>query len=349
MSDSASSNPSPFAGLNLTILPPPEPAAAASPSGQVVETRLVIVGSGPAGLTAAIYAARAALSPIVLAGSAAGGQLMITDVVENYPGFPSGIGGPELMALFRTQAERFGARIIDVDVERVDFSARPYRLWAGGAEYRAQAVIVATGANAIWLGLENETRLRGHGVSACATCDGFFFTDKVVAVIGGGDTAAQEALYLTHFARAVHLIHRRSSLRASQILQERLKANPKIEIHFDQVVQDILGADHVVGVRLARADDPNDTATLALDGVFVAIGYRPNGEVFSSALASDGAGYLVPPGPNALEGVFVAGDIDDPRYRQAVTAAGEGARAALDAERWLAQNSEKDIPTGKPA
>ena len=354
MSEPVPNPQSPFAGLRLTLLAgEPTPATALLTSDQMVEsdrmveTQLVIVGSGPAGLTAAIYAARAALSPIVLAGSAAGGQLMITDIVENYPGFPAGIGGPQLMGLFREQAVRFGARIIDVDVERVDFGERPLRLWAGGRQYRATAVIIATGAQAIWLGLESETRLRGRGVSACATCDGFFFRDQAVAVIGGGDSAAAEALYLTRFARAVHLVHRRDVLRASKIMVERLASNPKITMHYNRVVKEILGADRVEGVVLAHPDDPASVETLPLDGLFVAIGHRPNGAVFSNWLSSDAAGYLIPGGPSIIEGVFVAGDIDDPHYRQAVTAAGEGARAAIDAERWLEEQASKGVTPGQ--
>src|SRR5450759_1030176 len=239
MSDDATpKTKSPLAGLNLTFLAPAEgaqTAPAAPPSktghGKSVDARVVIVGSGPAGLTAAIYAARANLEPIVLAGSTPGGQLMITSDVENYPGFPDGIQGPELMASFRAQAERFGSRIVDVDVERIDFSSRPFRAWARGVEYRGDAVIVATGASALWLGLESETRLRGQGVSACATCDGFFFRDKEIAVVGGGDTAREEALYLTRFATKVHLLHRRAEFRASRIMQARAESHPGIEIH----------------------------------------------------------------------------------------------------------------------
>jgi thioredoxin reductase (NADPH) len=341
MSDSTSQPELPFAGLSLTFIEPLAAPAQANPPAAVVEARLVIVGSGPAGLTAAIYAARGALEPVVLAGSAAGGQLMITDIVENYPGFPDGIAGPELMALFRAQALRFGARLLDVDVERVDFGSRPLRLWAGGVQYQAQAVIIATGAQAIWLGLDSETRLRGRGVSACATCDGFFFRDAVVAVVGGGDSAATEALYLTHFAKTVHLIVRRDALRASPILAERLATHPKITIHYNRLVREITGADRVDGLVLARSDDPEALETLTLDGVFVAIGHRPNGAIFSGWLDADAAGYLVPSGPTAIDGVFLAGDIDDPRYRQAVTAAGEGARAAIDAERWLEEQTTK--------
>jgi len=248
---------------------------------------VLIVGSGPAGLTAAIYAARANLEPLVLAGYAPGGQLMITSDVENYPGFPEGIQGPELMDLMRKQAERFGARIVDIDVERVDFSSRPLRLWAGGVEHVARAVIIASGASAIWLGQENETRLRGRGVSACATCDGFFFRDRKVIVVGGGDSALEEALFLTKFASQVVIVHRRDEFRASKIMRERALAHPKIQVRWDSVVADILGDDHVTGVRLRdpRTGVERDEET---DGVFVAIGHRPNTEAFQDWLEEIG-------------------------------------------------------------
>jgi thioredoxin reductase (NADPH) len=330
-----------LAGLNITFLAPApgdEPASVAPvASGKPVEARVVIVGSGPAGLTAAIYAARANLAPIVVGGVVSGGQLMITSEVENYPGFPDGVQGPELMGLFRKQAERFGARIVDADVDRVDLGSRPFRLWAAGVEYRAEAVIVATGAEALWLGLESETRLRGHGVSACATCDGFFFRDKEVAVVGGGDSALEEALFLTRFASKVHLIHRRDAFRGSKILQARATAHPNIELHLNRVPEEILGDDHVEGVRLRRTDEPGEEK-LPVQGVFIAIGHRPNVAVFRDWLESDDKGYLRTDGASTasnIDGVFVAGDVDDHRYRQAVTAAGEGCRAAIDTERWL--------------
>jgi thioredoxin reductase (NADPH) len=300
------------------------------------ESKVIIVGSGPAGLTAAIYAARANLAPIVLAGSAAGGQLMITSDVENYPGFPDGIQGPDLMARFREQAERFGSHIVDVDVEVVDFSGRPYRLWARGVEYRAESVIIATGASAIWLGLESETRLRGRGVSACATCDGFFFRDKEIAVVGGGDTALEEATFLTRFATKVHLLHRREEFRGSKIMVDRAAGHPKIQIHTNTAVQEVLGDTRVEALRL-RDTATGEERTMAADGLFVAIGHKPDSEVFRDWLDVDEKGYLIVSDQTEtkIPGVFVAGDVHDHRYRQAVTAAGDGCRAAIDAERWL--------------
>lgn len=338
----------PFGGFSISIV---EPAGASSPAtasptpadsstirssdGQV-DTDLVIVGSGPAGLTAAIYAARANLKPVVLAGSAPGGQLMLTSDVENYPGFVEGIQGPDLMAAMRAQAERFGARLIDVDIERVDFSERPFRIWARGTEYRAQAVIVATGASALWLGLDSETRLRGRGVSACATCDGFFFKDREIAVVGGGDTAFEEATYLTRFATKVHLLHRRDSFRASKIMIDRAYAHDKIQIHPNTAVEEVLGDSKVDGLRLSDTTT-GEERRLPVDGLFIAIGYRPNTEAFRDWLEVDEKGYLVVHDETGskIEGVFIAGDVHDHRYRQAVTAAADGCKAAIDAERWL--------------
>ena len=304
--------------------------------GGRTDTKLLIIGSGPAGLTAAIYGARANLEPIVLAGSAPGGQLMITSDVENYPGFPDGIQGPDLMALFRAQAERFGSHIVDVDVDRVDLSERPFRAWARGVEYTGQAVIIATGASALWLGLESETRLRGRGVSACATCDGFFFRDKEIAVVGGGDTAFEEALFLTRFASRIHMLHRRENFRASKIMQDRAVAHPKIDIHPNRIVDEVLGEHHVEGLRL-RDRVSGEPEKMEVEGLFVAIGYKPNTEIFKGWLDVDPMGYLEVRDETGskIEGVFIAGDVHDHRYRQAVTAAGDGCRAAIDAERWL--------------
>ena len=255
--------PNPFGGFSITMVDDPADAAARYRPRRPVDggerrgsadPKLVIVGSGPAGLTAAIYAARANLEPIVIAGSAPGGQLMLTSDVENYPGFPDGIQGPELMAAFRAQAERFGAKLIDVDIDRVDFSERPFRIWARGTEYRGQAVVVATGASALWLGIESETRLRGRGVSACATCDGFFFKDREIAVVGGGDTAFEEATYLTRFATKVHLLHRRDTFRASKIMIDRALAHPKIDVHPNVAVEEVVGADKVAGSSSGHED-----------------------------------------------------------------------------------------------
>ena len=311
--------------------------AVADPTSR--SAQLLVLGSGPAGLTAAIYAARANLAPIVLGGHQPGGQLTITSGVENYPGFPDGIEGPELMARFRTQAERFGARVVDVEVDRVDFSNRPFRAWAGEVEYRGDAVIVATGASALWLGLESEERLRGRGVSACATCDGFFFRGKEIAVVGGGDTAMEEALYLTRFASKVHLLHRRAEFRASRIMEARAERNPQIQIHRNTAIDEVLGDTSVRGLRL-RDTRTDARSEMPVDGLFVAIGYRPNTGPFEGWLEKDEAGYLAVHAEthSRIDGVFIAGDVHDHRYRQAVTAAGDGCRAAIDAERWLEEH-----------
>ena len=331
---------SPFGGFSISILDDAQSVASGPSTVRTAEGRvdakLVIIGSGPAGLTAAIYAARANLEPVVLAGSAPGGQLMLTSDVENYPGFPDGIQGPDLMAAFRAQAERFGTRIFDVDIDRVDFSSRPFRIWARGTEYRAQSVIVATGASALWLGLDSETRLRGRGVSACATCDGFFFKDREIAVVGGGDTAFEEAIYLTRFATKVHLLHRRDTFRASKIMVERALEHPKIEVHPNVAVEEVLGEEKVHGVRL-RDTVSGEREDLPVEGLFIAIGYQPNTEAFRDWLEVDEKGYLVVHDETGsrVDGVFIAGDVHDHRYRQAVTAAADGCKAAIDAERWL--------------
>jgi len=339
----------------INILADAGPAEAApAPTGPIdlssrgsrTEAKLIIVGSGPAGLTAAIYAARANLAPIVLAGSAPGGQLMLTSDVENYPGFPEGIDGPVLMQSFRAQAERFGADMVDVDVERVDFSRRPLRLWARGIEYRAHAVIIATGASAIWLDLESEQRLRGRGVSACATCDGFFFKDREIAVVGGGDSAMEEANYLTKFARKVHLLHRRDAFRASKIMVDRVLAHPKIEVHTNTEVAEVLGDAKVEGLRLRDTEDGTERE-VPMEGLFIAIGHQPNTDVFKDWIEIDAKGYAVAHDHtlSRIEGVFIAGDVADHRYRQAVTAAADGCRAAIDAERWLEAQGITEVAT----
>jgi len=301
--------------------------------------KLIIIGSGPAGLTAALYAARADLDPLVFEGVAAGGQLMITTDVENYPGFPDGILGPELMDQFRKQAERFGARLQQVDVTKVDFGSRPLRVEVGGDDYMADAVIVSTGATAKWLGVPGEGELTGRGVSACATCDGFFFRDQDLVVVGGGDTAMEEALFLTKFASKVTIVHRRDEFRASKIMAQRVLDHEKIEVIWNTVLTEIHGNATVDKVTL------EDTVTgekreMAANGVFVAIGHKPNTELFAEELDLDENGYIVksPDGSTRtdVDGVFAAGDVADHTYRQAVTAAGTGCMAAIDAERWLA-------------
>ncbi len=300
---------------------------------------LIIIGSGPAGYTAGLYAARADLDPLLFEGSQRGGQLMITTDVENYPGFPDGIMGPDLMENFRKQTERFGTRLMTSDITRVDFSQRPFKVWEGTVEYEANAIIVATGASAKWLGIPGEERLTGRGVSACATCDGFFFRDKELVVIGGGDTAMEEALFLTKFASKVTVVHRRDEFRASRIMATRVLEHPKIEVLWNTLVTEVLGEDSVTGVTLADAQT-GETRPFATDGVFVAIGHKPNTDIFLDQLVLDEAGYIViddKTTATSVEGVFAAGDVADHVYRQAVTAAGTGCQAAIDAERWLAE------------
>ena len=299
---------------------------------------LIIVGSGPAGLTAALYAARADLRPIVIEGAEAGGQLMLTTDVENYPGFPEGILGPELMMKFREQAERFGAEFVTADVDRVDLSASPFGAWVGSTEYRSESLIISTGASARMLGLPSEARLLGHGVSTCATCDGFFFREKDIAVVGGGDSAIEEALFLTKFANEVTVIHRRDELRASKIMQDRAFANPKIAFKWNSVVTDV-GGDGTVDVVRLRDTLTDDASDLDVGGLFVAIGHDPNTKLFEGQVDLDENGYVVLPQAGStltsVEGVFAAGDVADHVFRQAVTAAGTGCMAAIEAERWI--------------
>ena len=303
--------------------------------------KLAIIGSGPAGLTAAVYAARALLDPIVFEGIEAGGQLMLTTDVENYPGFPDGVLGPDLMTKFREQALRFGATLMTADVDRVDLSDAPFGIWVGDDEYRADAVILSTGASARMLGLESEKRLLAKGVSTCATCDGFFFRGKEIGVVGGGDTAIEEAIFLTKFATNVTLIHRREELRASKIMQDRAFANDKISFRWNSTVAEVLGDSTVEGVTLRDTVDGSESR-LDLDGLFVAIGHDPNTSLVKGQIELDENGYAITE-PNStrtsVEGVFAAGDVQDHVFRQAVTAAGSGCMAAIEAERWLAERA----------
>lgn len=304
---------------------------------------VLIIGSGPAGLTAAIYAARANLQPLMIEGYESGGQLMTTSEVENYPGFEHGIQGPELMGVTRKQAERFGTRFITKNVTKVDFSVRPFKVWVEKDLYEAQSVIISTGASAKYLGLENERRLLGRGVSACATCDGAFFKNQVVAVVGGGDTAMEEAVFLTRFASKVFVIHRRDEFRASKIMADRVLNHAKIEVIWNTEILDVLGDQGVKGVRLKNSKT-GEERTLDLDGVFVAIGHKPNTDLFKGMLEMNEVGYLVTQPKTtytSVEGVFAAGDVQDPHYRQAITAAGTGCMAAIDAERWLENQGHK--------
>ncbi len=311
-----------------------------------MRNNVLIIGAGPAGYTAAIYAARANLDPILFEGSAPGGQLMITTDVENYPGFPVGVQGPEMMMLFRQQAERFGTRIVTDTIDRVDFSERPFKVWDSRNQlHEAQSIIIATGASAIWLGIEAEMRLQGRGVSACATCDGFFFRGKDVIVVGGGDTAMEEANFLANLCHSVTVVHRRDQLRASKIMQQRAFDNPKISFVWNAAVEDILdeGTGAVTSVRL-RDTQTGEISERPTDGVFIAIGHKPTTSLFKGQLELDAAGYIVTRDGTrtSVEGVFASGDVQDSVYRQAITAAGTGCMAAIDAERWLAAQHAGD-------
>jgi len=305
--------------------------------------QLIIIGSGPAGLTAAIYAARASLAPLVIEGEPSstsdqpGGQLMLTTEVENFPGFPEGIMGPELMTKFREQAARFGAEFLTAKATAVDFSERPFKVWVRDQLHIADSIIVSTGAQSLMLGLEQEAALLGHGLSTCATCDGFFFRGQEIAVVGGGDSAVEEATFLTKFASKVYLIHRRDSLRASKIMQDRALNHPKIEMVWNTAVDDLIGDEKLEGAVL-RNTVTGETSTLPVTGLFVAIGHRPNTDLFKGVLDMEDSGYLVTrPGSSYtnIDGVFACGDVQDHTYRQAITAAGSGCMAAIDAERWL--------------
>ncbi len=297
---------------------------------------VIIIGSGPAGLTAAIYAARANLAPVLFAGFMHGGQLMLTTEVENFPGFPDGIMGPELMKNFRKQAERFGTAIHDVDVERVDFSQRPFRVFTGEDEYTADSVIVATGASARWLDIPGEARLRGRGVSTCATCDGAFFREKHIVVVGGGDSAMEEALFLTRFGSKVTLVHRKDTFRASKIMVERARKHPKIAFEVFKAVVEVEG-DAMTSALVLEDTRSGERSTMQADALFIAIGHDPNTAIFKDQLELDAAGYIVSSDSvrTNIDGVFVGGDVYDVRYKQAITAAGMGCKAALEAERYL--------------
>jgi len=310
---------------------------------------VVIVGGGPAGYTAAIYAARANLAPLVAEGFGAGGQLMLTSDVENYPGFPDGIVGPALMQAMRAQAERFGGRLIQADVTRLDLSERPFRVWIDDEEHLAHSLIISTGASARWLDLPSETRLRGFGVSTCATCDGFFFKDKPMVVVGGGDSAMEEALFLARMAERVTIVHRRDAFRASRIMADRALANERIHVRWNAVVEEVIGDEKVAAVRV------RDTVTGELEDIpaaamFVAIGHDPNTQLLLGQVELDEAGYVITDGTRtSVEGVFASGDVQDTVYRQAVTAAASGCMAAMDAERWLeARQAPGDDASGEP-
>lgn len=305
---------------------------------------VIIIGSGPAGLTAAIYAARANLEPLMIEGEEVGGQLMTTTDVENYPGFPEGVMGPELMTITKKQADRFGTRFIPKNVTRVDFSSRPFRIWVGDEEFKAKSVIVSTGASAKYLGLESEKTYLGKGVSACATCDGAFFRNQKVAVVGGGDTAMEEATFLTRFASKVYLIHRRDEFRASKIMADRVVNNEKVEVLWNTELKEVTGGPRgVTGIKIYNNQTKEDLE-MEMDGVFIAIGHKPNTDLFKDQLEMNDVGYLVTKGKSTytnVDGVFACGDVQDDHYRQAITAAGTGCMAAMDAERWLENQEHK--------
>ena len=299
--------------------------------------KVLIIGSGPAGLTAAIYAARAALEPLMIEGMQRGGQLMLTTDVENYPGFPDGIMGPELMDSMRKQAERFGTRIISSDVTKVALSERPFNVWVGADLYESESLIISTGASARWLGIPGEEKLRGYGVSACATCDGFFFRDREIAIVGGGDSAMEEAIFLTKFASKVTIVHRRDEFRASKIMAQRAIDHPKIEVIWNTTVDEVLGDDLVTGLKVTDTTT-GEQSVLPVEGFFLAIGHDPNTKIFQDQLELDVAGYVVTEAGStttSVAGVFAAGDVVDHYYQQAVTAAGMGCQAAIDVEHWL--------------
>lgn len=304
---------------------------------------VIIIGSGPAGLTSAIYSARANLSPLMIEGEEVGGQLMTTTEVENYPGFADGIEGPDLMAIMRQQAERFGTRFVSSNVSKVDFSRAPYKVWVGEDVYQARAIIISTGASAKYIGLESERAYLGRGVSACATCDGAFYRDMNVAVVGGGDTAMEEALFLTRFAKKVYVLHRRDFFRASKIMADRVLGHEKIEVLWNSELQEVKGKDFVSSIKVYN-NQTMDSVEMPMDGVFIAIGHKPNTEIFQGQLELNDVGYIVTKPKStytSVDGVFAAGDVQDSIYRQAVTAAGTGCMAAIDAERWLENQEAK--------
>ena len=298
---------------------------------------VIIIGSGPAGLTAAVYAARANLEPLLIQGAEPGGQLTLTTMVENYPGFPDGIMGPQLMEDMSKQAERFGTEIMTGFVDRVELGEQPFRVFVDDKEYEAKTVIISTGSSAKLLGLENERRLMGHGVSTCATCDGFFFRGKKIAVVGGGDSAMEESTFLTKFATEVNLIHRRGEFRASKIMQDRTLANDKIKVHYNTEVDDVLGGDAVTGIKL-RDNTKAVSSEIDLDGVFIAIGHNPNTDIFKDQIELDKKGYVITQSNStatSIPGVFACGDVQDPVFKQAITAAGTGCMSAMEAEKFL--------------